>query len=101
MNRIQLYLDNALTTLLSDYAKENHCSLSRAANTIIAAYLSENTPIATLQNENKRYFLRLINVLNQILSCVYDADKVTVPSQSAQECLNRIKQSIQENFPTN
>ncbi|WP_155267685.1 hypothetical protein [Coxiella burnetii] len=46
--------------------------------------------------ENKQQFLRLMNVLNQVLMCVYDSKKVTIESESAKECLEKIKQSVME-----
>ncbi|ABX77198.1 hypothetical protein COXBURSA331_0023 (plasmid) [Coxiella burnetii RSA 331] len=40
--------------------------------------------------------MRLMNVLNQVLMCVYDSKKVTIESESAKECLEKIKQSVME-----
>ena len=45
--------------------------------------------------ENKQQFLRLLNIVNQIFMCVYDQDKVSVDSSSAEECLKTIKDFIE------
>ena len=46
--------------------------------------------------EHKQQFLRLMNVLNQVLMCVYDSEKVSIESTSAKECLEKIKHSVME-----
>ncbi len=77
-------------------AEKNGCSLSHAAGKIIAAYLMSEEQASSHRVEHKQQFLRLMNVLNQVLACVYDADKVTVKSKSAKECLDNIKKSVLE-----
>lgn len=98
MQRIQVYLDNTLQMLLSEYAEYNRCSISRAASRIIFAYLTDHETLNRLQKENKHHFLRLINVLNQVFFCVYDAKKTRIPSVSAEDCLAQIKKSVTENM---
>lgn len=94
MIRIQTFLDKTDTALLSEYAEKNQCSLSRAASSIISAYLSNTGSMTELQRENKQQFLRLLNVMNQIFMCVYDPEKVTLDAKSAKGCLDKIKQSV-------
>ena len=94
MNRVQTYLDAATSNLLAGYAEKNECSVSHAAGKIIASYLIREEQESKDRLENKQQFLRLMNVLNQVLMCVYDSKKVTVESKSAKECLEKIKQSV-------
>lgn len=95
MTRVQAYLDAATRELLTDYAEKNGCSLSHAAGKIIASYLMGEESESINRAENRQQFLRLMNILNQVLMCVYDPDKVSIESKSAKECLDKIKQSIQ------
>lgn len=95
MSRIQAYLDNTTADLLADYAKRNDCSVSSAASKIIASYLMGEEQETNQRIENKQHFLRLMNILNQILMCVYDPNKVSIESNTAKECLDKIKQSVQ------
>ncbi len=96
MARIQAYLDASTQALLRDYADKNDCSLSHAAGKIIASYLMGESQESNNRLEHKQQFLRLMNVMNQILMCVYDSDKVSIESRSAKECLEKIKQSVLE-----
>lgn len=96
MKRIQIYLDAPTQALLADYAEQNEYSLSRAASKLIEATLLNQAQESDIRQENKQHFLRLLNVLNQVMMCVYDSKKVSIPSQSAQECLDLIKASILE-----
>nr|WP_235206148.1 hypothetical protein [Coxiella burnetii] len=63
---------------------------------MIASYLMGEERESKNRLENKQQFLRLMNVLNQVLMCVYDSKKVTIESESAKECLEKIKQSVME-----
>lgn len=94
MPRIQVYLDQTTCDLLAAYAEKNACSRSHAAGKILSAYLMGETLESQAQLDNKQQFLRLLNVLNQVFLCVYDADKVSIDSSSAKECLEKIKQSV-------
>ena len=96
MNRIQTYLDATTTHLLSEYATKNECSLSHAAGKIISSYLMCEDLDSAARIENKQQFLRMMNVLNQVLMCVYEKNKVSIPSSSPKECLDKIKQSVLE-----
>jgi hypothetical protein len=96
LNRIQAYLDDTAKGLLDTYAEKNGCSLSHAASKIISSHLRCEENESSGRVENKQQFLRLMNVLNQVLMCVYDPKKVTIDSNSAKECLKKIKASVLE-----
>ena len=96
MNKVQTYLDDTVMELLSNYADKSRCSLSHAAAHIMTSFLIGEDQASKIQAENKQQFLRLLNVLNQVLMCVYDSEKVSVDSQSARECLDKIKASLLE-----
>jgi len=85
-----------MSDLLTEYADRNGCSVSRAAGKIIESYLICEEQESAHRQESKQQFLRLMNVLNQVLMCVYDQNKVSVESESAQECLQMIKKSVLE-----
>ena len=96
MTRVQAYLDATTQELLRDYADRNDCSLSHAAGKIIASYLMGEERESKHRLENKQQFLRLMNVMNQVLMCVYDSEKVSIESSTAKDCLEKIKQSVLE-----
>lgn len=96
MRRVQAYLDATTHELLRDHAAQNNCSLSHAAGNIIASYLMGEEHVSKNQLENKQQFLRLLNVLNQVLMCVYDDKRVSIESTSARECLDKIKHLVRE-----
>ena len=96
MQRIQAYIDETTSALLVDYAKKNDCSLSHAAGNIIASALMMEQQQSDMRAENRKQFLRLLNVMNQVLACVYDARKVNIESDTAQECLDKIKAIVQD-----
>lgn len=98
MNRIQAYLDNTTSNDLNNFAKENGVSVSNAAGTIVREYFqkraSKNMPID--EREMKSYFLRIMNTVNQVLMCVYDEQKSSLKSNSAEDCIAKIKAGIQK-----
>ncbi len=96
MTRVQAYLDATTQALLRDYADKNNCSLSHAAGKIIASYFMGEEQESKNRLHNKQQFLRLMNVLNQVLMCVYDSEKVSIDSNSAKECLEKIKHTVLE-----
>ena len=94
MKRIQTYIDVVTTGLLDEYAKKSGCSVSHAAGKILAAYLMCDSEIHEYENKNKKRFLRVLNILNQVLLCVYDEKKVSVQSKNPKECLDKIKKLV-------
>lgn len=100
MIRISSYLDQDTHTLLTNYAKENNCSISHATSKIISSHLMGEDSARDSRAENKEHFLRLMNVLNQVFMCVYDTEKVSIESSSAEGCLAEIKQMIRAHSKT-
>ncbi|ACJ21262.1 hypothetical protein [Coxiella burnetii] len=96
MTRVQAYLDATTHELLRDCAEKNDCSFSHAEAKSLLLNLMGEERESKNRLENKQQFLRLMNVLNQVLMCVYDSKKVTIESESAKECLEKIKQSVME-----
>lgn len=94
MNKIQTYIDSSTLELLEKYAQEKQCSLSRAASAILSAHLNQEEKSRESASQNKQQFLRLLNILTQTFLCVYDKNKVSIESESAQECLELIKNSL-------
>ena len=94
MKRVQAYIDVLTTDLLDEYAKKSGCSVSHAAGKIVASYLMCDVERTEYEIKNKQRFLRVLNILNQVLLCVYDEEKVSVQSKTPKECLDKIKKLV-------
>jgi len=97
MQRIQTYLDNKTANALIQFAEEKELSISTAVGDILREHFerASNDNNSAMDLESKEYFLRILNTLNQVLMCVYDQDKVSLRSESAQACINKITKQIQ------
>src|SRR3989338_2225260 len=98
MRRIQTYLDTETTEALTALAAKKQIPLSTAVADIIKNHFRRDakpSSRATLDQEAKAYFFRILNTLNQVLMCVYDEDKVSVKAESVEACIQSITQQIQ------
>lgn len=96
MQRVQAYVDTKTAKQLIKLAAKQGISLSNAASDILKNYFAQEAKSQhpTVDPEEKAYFLRIINTLNQVLMCVYDKDKTSVKAKSAAECIEKITRSV-------
>lgn len=95
MRRIQVYLDVDTEKAITKLAKKNDLSVSNVAADILKNHFQkDDQPSDAVDPETKAYFLRIISTLNQVLMCVYDANKAGVKAESAQDCIKQITKQI-------
>ena len=98
MYRIQAYVEDSISEALKLYAKKNNCSVSHLVGNIITRYLSGEVLDQEEREHNKELLIRSYNVLSQIFHCVYDPDKVSIPSDSSKDCLSKIKSAVKHSL---
>lgn len=90
-NKIQAYVDEKTRLLLAEKAKESSLSTSKYVAQVLTEHVSNS-------QKDKAYKARILAILANILSCVYDKEACESNADTTQELMNLIKQKCNQAY---